>query len=82
MKDLELYDILTMSNGKEYSVVRMLDLDDKTYYLLSEIDEDEMPNLLETKIVEFEGTIAKEVEDGKLLKELKELFISALDADV
>ena len=83
MKQIELYDILTLSNNKEYTVLRMIDLEDKTYYLLAEIDEEENPILDEMKIVEVSGNnILTEVKEESSLKELTELFASALEADI
>lgn len=83
MKQIELYDILTLSNDKEYTVLRMIDLEDKTYYLLAEIDEEENPILDELKIVEVNGNdTLTEIKEENLLKELTELFASALEADI
>lgn len=83
MKQIELYDILTLSNDKEYTVLRMIDLEEKTYYLLAEIDEEENPILDEMKIVEvIENNTLIEVKEESLLKELTELFASALEADI
>lgn len=83
MKQIELYDILTLSNNKEYTVLRMIDLEEKTYYLLAEIDEEENPILDEMKIVEVSGnSTLTEVKEETLLTELTELFASALEADI
>ena len=53
MKEIELYDIITLENNKEYTVLRLLELDENTYYLLSKIDDDETPNIDELRIVEI-----------------------------
>lgn len=83
MKKIELYDILSLSDDKEYTVLRIMELNDKTYYLLSEIDKEENPNLEKMKIVEnIDNKKLVEVNDKKLLSELTELFASALEADI
>ena len=83
MKKIELYDILSLSDDKEYTVLRIMEFNDKTYYLLSEIDKEENPNLEKMKIVEnIDNKKLVEVNDKKLLSELTELFASALEADI
>ena len=82
MKEIELYDIITLENNKEYTVLRLLELDEKTYYLLSEIDNDENPNLEEIRIVEILNNTLQDVTNETKLEELKELFISSLDAEI
>lgn len=83
MKELELYDILTTSNDKEYTILRMINLEEKEYFLLAEIDEEENPILDELKIVEYKDkNTLLEITDEDLLKELGELFASALEADI
>ena len=82
MKEIELYDILTMNNGKEYSVLRIMELETNTYYLIAQIDKNENPIIDTIKIVEIINDTIKEINDQKLLDELKELFISSLDAEV
>ncbi len=82
MKEIELYDIITLENNKEYTVLRVLELDEKTYYLLSEIDDNETPNLEELRIVEILNNTLQDVANETKLEELKELFISSLDAEI
>ena len=83
MKELELYDILTTSNNKEYTILRMINLEEKEYFLLAEIDEEENPILDELKIVEYKDqNTLLEITNEDLLKELGELFTSALEADI
>ena len=82
MKEIELYDIITLENNKEYTVLRLLELDENTYYLLSEIDDDENPNLEEIRIVEILNNTLQDVTNETKLEELKELFISSLDAEI
>lgn len=82
MKEIELYDIITLENNKEYTVLRLLELDENTYYLLSEIDDDENPNLEEIRIVEILNNTLQDITNQTKLEELKELFISSLDAEI
>ena len=82
MKEIELYDIITLENNKEYTVLRLLELDENTYYLLSEIDDDENPNLEELRIVEIVNNTLQDITNQTKLEELKELFISSLDAEI
>ena len=39
MKEIEIYDILTLGDGSEYTVVQMLQYEGKTYYLIAPVDE-------------------------------------------
>ena len=82
MKEIELYDIITLENNKEYTVLRLLELDENTYYLLSKIDDDETPNLEELRIVEIVNNTLQDITNQTKLEELKELFISSLDAEI
>lgn len=82
MKEIELYDIITLENNKEYTVLRLLELDENTYYLLSKIDDDENPNLEELRIVEIVNNTLQDITNQTKLEELKELFISSLDAEI
>lgn len=82
MNKFEMYDIIKLQNQKEYSILRMLDLNNKNYYLLAEIDEEENPILDELIIVEIRNNKIIEINDENELKELKELFLSALDANI
>ena len=86
MKDIELYDIISLKNGKDYTVLRMIEEQGKMYYLLAGIDENEEPDINNIKIVEQitqdNKKLIKEIEDEKLIEELGDLFISAVDADI
>lgn len=79
---IEKLDILTLDDG-DYIVLEILEEDDKTYYYLNEIDEEE--NLKDKVIIAYyakgdhkEGLAL--VEDEKL-DELKTIFISMLQLD-
>ena len=82
MKEIELYDILTLSNDKDYTVLKIIDMNMKKYYLLSETDKEEVPNLEKMKIVEkMNDKKLSVVKDEKLLSELTKLFASALEEE-
>lgn len=52
---MELYDILTLDDGKDYSLVKMEEYEGETYCMLIEVDEEENPleNVLILKKVEL-----------------------------
>ena len=86
MKEIELYDIISLKNGKDYTVLRMIEEEGKMYFLLAGVDENENPDINDIRIVEEiiknGKKMIKEIEDENLLKELGELFSSALDEDI
>ena len=86
MKNIELYDIISLKNGKDYTVIRMIEENEKMYLLLAGVDENEEPDIHDIRIVE-EITkngkkMIKEIQDATLLENLKEQFSSALNADI
>ena len=52
MKDIELYDIISLKNGKDYTVIRMIEENEKMYLLLAGVDENEEPDIHDIRIVE------------------------------
>ena len=82
MENIELYDIITLDNNEEYSVIKMLEEEGKKYYLLAWVDEEEEPDLENIKIVEevIENgkTLLEEIEDEELLKKLSKQFLQSL----
>ena len=81
MKEIELYDIITLDNDEEYTVVKEIKEKDKTYYLLVPVDEEEEPDVENIRIVE------KIIKDDKIkikyvekneCKRLSDLFIEEL----
>ncbi len=82
MKPIELYDIITLKDGSEYTVLKILENQGKTYYLLAPVDEEEEPNMEDIKIVEVltenNKVIVKEEENQEKLEELSTLFLSSL----
>ena len=82
MKEIEIYDILTLGDGSEYTVVQMLQYEGKTYYLIAPVDEEEEPDMEQIKIVEAirkeqEMILTEQIEENKL-KKLSRLFLSSI----
>jgi len=78
---IELYDILTLENDKDYTVVKHLPYDDDDYYFLIEVDKDEelLDDQMIVKKVEIDGKIGvAPIEDPEEFKKIKELFIEML----
>ncbi len=81
---IELYDILTLENNKKYTVVKNLPYNDKEYYFLIEVDDEEeiLDEQMIVKKVEIDGEIGvAPIEDEKEFKEIKEIFINMLYQD-
>lgn len=82
MKELELYNILTLGNDEKYTIVSKTTKDNKEYAMLVMVDDDENPIPEKVKIVEVidNGTSVKEVDDKKTLELVAlELTKNALD---
>lgn len=83
MNKIELYDILTLNNNEEYTVLEIIDKIDKRYLLIAPIDENEEPNFDNIKIVEEikenNKTLIKEVTDESIIVELSEKFLNKLE---
>ena len=81
MKEIELYDIITLENDEEYTVVKEIKEKDKTYYLLVPVDEEEEPDVENIRIVEKvikdDKIRIKDVEKNEC-KRLSDLFIEEL----
>ncbi len=86
MKNLELYDIITLDNDEEYTILKILNEKENKYYLLAKVDEEEEPDMENIKIVQEvleDGTIAiEEIEDETLLKKLSKDFLSSLRENI
>lgn len=82
MKEIELYDIITLDNDEEYTIVKILIENQKKYYLLAPVNEEEEPDLEKIKIVEEiieNGEILLDlVEDEKILATLSKKFLLSL----
>ena len=81
MKKIELYDIITLDNNEEYTVIKEIIENNKTYYLLATVDEDEEPDLENIRIVEKitkgEKITIKDIE-SKDRRRLSDKFIKEL----
>ncbi|MCI8467039.1 MAG: hypothetical protein HFI08_02455 [Bacilli bacterium] len=79
---MELYDILTLDDGKEYSLVKMKELLEGTFCMLIEVDQEENPldNFLILRRVtlpdqSFEFEELPEEEYKKIAEIFKEEFL-------
>lgn len=81
MKKIELYDIITLEDNTEYTVLKMLQEENKQYCLLAPVDEEEEPDMEAIKIVELKEenskTIVEEI-DEELNKKLAKKFLNLL----
>ena len=81
MKKIELYDIITLEDNTEYTVLKMLLEEKKRYLLLAPVDEEEEPDMEAIKIVELKEentkTIIEEI-DEELNKKLAKKFLNLL----
>lgn len=81
MKEIELYDIITLDNDEEYTVVKEIKEKDKTYYLLVPVDEEEEPDVenirIVEKIIKGDKIKIKDIEKNEC-KRLADLFIGEL----
>ena len=82
MKEIELYDIITLENDDEYVVINIINNNNSKYLLLSWIDENEEPDLEKLKIVkEISDDSEKNLEiidNQELLKTLSKQFLETL----
>ena len=78
MRPMELYDILTLENNKEYTIANMVDYKDSTYLYLIEIDENE--DILENtqtivrRIIKDGEEAVEKVTNNEEYKEVAKLF--------
>ena len=86
MKEIELYDIITLEDKTEYTVLKMIKELNKVYYLLAPIDEEEEPDMGNVKIVERqqvgEKVIVKELENQELQQDLAKKFLTLLSKEI
>jgi len=78
---IELYDILTLENEKQYTVVKKLSYNDYEYYFLIEVDENE--DLLEEQMIVKKVVVEGEVgvapiTDEEEFEKVKDIFIDML----
>lgn len=81
MKKIELYDIITLEDNTEYTVLKILNEENKQYALLAPIDEEEEPDMENSKIVqllESKGEISIEEVDETEERDLAKKFLNLL----
>lgn len=77
MKIVQVNDVLTLDNNNEYLVLKILDLKEGNFYLLSKMDEDEPTDEVLIVTENSDNTLSP-VEDEEQLRKLNEMFVSAL----
>lgn len=89
MKKIELYDIITLEDDVEYTVLKMLTKNNKDYCLLAPVDQEEEPDMESLKIVELissnEETRVEEPEEEitqKLAKDFLKLLREEINEEV
>ena len=89
MKKIELYDIITLEDDIEYTVLKMLTKNNKNYCLLAPVDQEEEPDMEKLKIVELissnEETRVEEPEEEitqKLAKDFLKLLREEINEEV
>ena len=86
MKEIELYDTITLDNEEEYTVIKIQNYEGKKYFLLAPVDKDEEPDLENIKIVEEikenNETVIEEIDDDKILAKLSNIFLKSLKEEL
>lgn len=86
MTKLELYDIVTMSDNSEYTIIKTINYAEQKYYLLASIDKMEVPDM-ENLVIVKETLIGnqilfqEETEEQKL-KEVSKLFLDLITNEI
>lgn len=82
MKNIELYDIITLDDNSEYTILKMLKEQEKTYYLLAPVNKEEEPDMEALKIVEVKEEEGQIIIDEDLeedtQKKLAKQFLTSL----
>ena len=78
---MELYDILTLEDGKDYVICKMLSYEGKEYLFLMEVDKDE--NVLDNQMIVYKnGDYLDEIKDKDLYKVISEKFALMFADDI
>ena len=77
MKIVQVNDVLTLDDDNEYLVLKILDLPEGNFYLLSKLDDEEMTDEFLIVNENSDNTLSP-VEDESQLRRLNNLFASAL----
>lgn len=85
MKSLELYDIITLNNEKEYTILRKIEYQGQNYDLIAPIDTEEEPDMENIKIVkeiiQGEKIIIEEETDEEKRKKISLKFLDSIKED-
>lgn len=86
MKNIEIYDIITLKNQEKYTVIKKEKYNEKQYLLLSEVDKEENPKIENMKIVELinkeNNLTIKEIKDTSVKSEVAQIFLTSLEQDI
>ena len=85
MNKLEIYDVLTLNDNKEYCVLRIYEELDNIYLLLVEIDDQEEftdSYRIVKQIYENDQMFIENIEDAEKINKLKEIFIPMIEMDI
>ena len=78
MKEIELYDIITLEDDTEYTALKMINKNEKKYCLLAPVDEEEELDMENIKIVELikenNETVIQDIVYGLKTEILKIIF--------
>ena len=85
MKEIQLYDIITLDHNEEYAVLNKQVQEGQTYYVLAPVDVTDEPDLENIKIVEQffkeDKITLKDLEDENKIAEIAKKFLSELTED-
>ena len=83
MNSINLYDTIKLGDNCSYAVIGITDYDEKTYYLLSKVLDNDELSCDEFRFVEYfdkDGRkFVKVVKDKKVLSELGKLFTNQIN---
>ena len=78
MKPMEIYDILTLENDKDYTIANMVEYKDSTYLYLIEVDSNEEiiedSQCIVKRIIKEGEEAVEKVTDNEEYKEVAKLF--------
>ena len=80
---MDRYDILTLDNGKDYTISHSASIDGIDYLLLVEVDDDE--NILDDKMIvekSKDGKTLTVVDDKKIYDRISYIFTKMISEDL
>lgn len=85
MKELELYDIITLDDESEYTILQMMIFEGRKYYLIAPVDKEEEPNLQKIKMVEEKKInnqiVIEEETNEKTIQKLSVMFLQQIQKE-